>query len=226
MTFHLKELKLKQVKHFSCTRLFLTENIKMATIPRLLIVQSIGRRYFSGTAQALSQESPVGFVGLGNMGGHMARNLLKKGYPVIAYDVSKDALASLKNEGANVADSPAEVAANVSRLVSMLPASAEVQEVYGGKKGILSTVKKGTLMLDSSTIDPSVSQEVAAQSQKQGAVFMDSPVSGGVNAARDGILTFMVGGPESSFAQAKALLDNMGRNVVYCGPVGTGQVSY
>ncbi|KAI8737989.1 3-hydroxyisobutyrate dehydrogenase, mitochondrial [Biomphalaria glabrata] len=197
----------------------------MAMLSRLSALKAAGRRCFSCTTQVLSQETPVGFVGLGNMGGHMARNLLKKGYPVIAFDVSKDTLSTLKNDGAVVAESPAEVAANVSHLVSMLPASAEVQEVYGGKKGILSTVKKGTLLLDSSTIDPSVSQQVAALAEKQGATFMDSPVSGGVNAARDGILTFMVGGPEASFAQAKALLDNMGKNVVYCGPVGTGQAA-
>ncbi|XP_059154192.1 3-hydroxyisobutyrate dehydrogenase, mitochondrial-like [Physella acuta] len=190
-----------------------------------LVIRNAAVRNFSCSSRFQAEESPVGFVGLGNMGGHMARNLLKKGYPVVAFDVSKSSLDALKSDGASIANSPAEVAANVSRLVSMLPASAEVQEVYTGKNGILSTVKKGTLLLDSSTIDPSVSQEVAAKAQKIGAVFMDSPVSGGVNAARDGVLTFMVGGPESSFEQAKALLDNMGKNVVYCGPVGTGQAA-
>ncbi|GFO24168.1 3-hydroxyisobutyrate dehydrogenase [Plakobranchus ocellatus] len=124
-----------------------------------------------------------------------------------------------------IASSPAEVAQGVSKIISMLPASAEVQEVYGGKDGILSTAQKGTLLLDSSTIDPSVSQEVAKQAETKGAVFMDAPVSGGVNAARDGVLTFMVGGPEGSFAEAKAILDNMGKNIVHCGAVGTGQAA-
>ncbi|GFS21356.1 3-hydroxyisobutyrate dehydrogenase [Elysia marginata] len=159
------------------------------------------------------------------MGGHMARNLLKKGYPVVAYDISQESLAALKKDGASVAGTPAEVAQGVTKLVSMLPASAEVQEVYAGKDGILSTVQKGTLLLDSSTIDPSVSQAMAVQAEARGAVFMDAPVSGGVNAARDGILTFMVGGPDGNFPEAKDLLANMGKNIVHCGAVGTGQAA-
>ncbi|XP_012940528.2 3-hydroxyisobutyrate dehydrogenase, mitochondrial [Aplysia californica] len=159
------------------------------------------------------------------MGGHMARNLMKKGYPVVAFDVSQDSLATLKADGASVASSPAEVAFGVDRLVTMLPANAHVQEVYTGPSGILSTVREGTLLLDSSTIDPAVSKAVAAQAGEKGAVYMDAPVSGGVNAARDGILTFMVGGTESDFGTAKALLENMGKNIVHCGAVGTGQAA-
>ncbi|CAG5114969.1 unnamed protein product, partial [Candidula unifasciata] len=168
---------------------------------------------------------PIGFIGLGNMGGHMARNLLKKGYPVIAFDVSKDSLSCLQEEGATVADSPAGVASSVTRLVSMLPASQQVQEVYAGKQGIFSTVQAGTLLIDCSTIDPSVSQQIATQAEQHGAMFLDAPVSGGVNAARDAGLTFMVGGSESSFNQAKVILDSMGKNVVHCGVVGTGQAA-
>lgn len=155
----------------------------------------------------------------------MARNLLKKGYPVVAYDISQESLEALRKDGATVASTPAEVAQGVTKLVSMLPASPEVLQVYAGKDGILSTVQKGTLLIDSSTIDPSVSQDMAAEAAARGAVFMDAPVSGGVNAARDGILTFMVGGPDGSFPETKELLDNMGKNIVHCGAVGTGQAA-
>lgn len=181
-------------------------------------------RFFSSSARCMSQPT-VGFVGLGNMGAHMARNLLKKGYPVVAFDVSQDSLAGLKADGASVASCPAEVASGVDRLVTMLPASAHVQSVYNGSDGILSTVRPGCLMLDSSTIDPAVSVEVAVLAGEKGAIYMDAPVSGGVMAARDGALTFMCGGPEDKFAEAKAILDNMGKNVVYTGAVGTGQAA-
>uniref|UniRef100_A0A0B6YUP5 3-hydroxyisobutyrate dehydrogenase n=1 Tax=Arion vulgaris TaxID=1028688 RepID=A0A0B6YUP5_9EUPU len=191
----------------------------------IFLTMKTSKRKFSCSSQTLAGESPVGFVGLGNMGGHMARNLLKKGYPVVAFDVSEESLSSLKSDGAKIADSPAKVAAEVTRLISMLPASKEVKDVYTGKNGIFSSVKKGTLLVDCSTIDPSVSIEMAAHAEKLQSVFLDAPVSGGVNAARDAGLTFMVGGPESSFIQAKVILDNMGKNVIHCGAVGTGQAA-
>ncbi|CAE1291603.1 HIBADH [Acanthosepion pharaonis] len=86
-------------------------------------------------------------------------------------------------------------------------------------------MQKGTLLMDSSTIDPSVSQEIATKAEELGASFVDSPVSGGVNAAKDRLLTFMVGGKESAFAEAKVYLDMMGKNVIHCGAVGTGQAA-
>ena len=108
----------------------------------------------------------------------------------------------------------------------MLPSNPHVMEVYSGSKGILSTVQSGSILIDSSTIAPQTSQDVANQSLEIGAIYLDAPVSGGVNAARDGILTFMVGGPADSFTEAKKLLDLMGKNVVHCGAVGTGQLDY
>ncbi|XP_055455396.1 3-hydroxyisobutyrate dehydrogenase, mitochondrial-like [Psammomys obesus] len=105
----------------------------------------------------------------------------------------------------------------------MLPTSMHSVEVYSEAIGILKKVKKGSLLIDSSTIDPSVSKELAKEVEKMGAVFMDAPVSGGVGAARSGNLTFMVGGVEDKFAAAQELLRCMGSNVVYCGAVGSGQ---
>lgn len=172
-----------------------------------------------------SSNATVGFIGLGNMGGHMAQNLLKSGKSLIVYDISAEACNSLKNAGAAVGESPAEVATKANKIVTMLPSSPHVKAVYSGEQGIFGTMQKGTLLMDSSTIDPSVSQEIATKAEELGASFVDSPVSGGVNAAKDRLLTFMVGGKESAFAEAKVYLDMMGKNVIHCGAVGTGQAA-
>lgn len=181
-------------------------------------------RCFSVSTQS-NQSETIGFVGLGNMGASMARNLLNNNYPVIVYDISKDQVKSLEESGATSAPSPADIAAETRTIVTMLPSSPHVREVYAGSNGIFSTVKAGTLLLDSSTIDPAVSQEMEKIADVKGATFMDAPVSGGVVAARDALLTFMVGGKASSFEKAKDVLGNMGKNVVHCGAVGTGQAA-
>lgn len=167
----------------------------------------------------------VGFIGLGNMGAHMARNLLKNNHQVIVYDVSTEVIAAVTESGATVAKSPAEIASKTKTIVTMLPSSPHVQEVYTGKNGIFSAVQSGSLLLDSSTIDPAVSREMDKLATGKGATYMDAPVSGGVVAARDALLTFMVGGQESGFARGKTILEKMGKNVVHCGPSGTGQAA-
>ncbi|XP_022105573.1 3-hydroxyisobutyrate dehydrogenase, mitochondrial-like [Acanthaster planci] len=182
-------------------------------------------RCFSVSSQQKASMTPIGFIGLGNMGGHMAKNLLKQGYPLVVHDVYPEAVTEMQDLGASVADSAADVAEKVDRIVTMLPSSPNVIEAYNSSNGILSTIRKGALLIDSSTIDPSVAKEVAAQAEKKGAVYMDAPVSGGVNAARDALLTFMVGGKAEEFDAAKELLQCMGKNVVNTGPVGTGQAA-
>ncbi|XP_042672853.1 3-hydroxyisobutyrate dehydrogenase, mitochondrial [Centrocercus urophasianus] len=176
-------------------------------------------------SRAMASKTPVGFIGLGNMGNPMAKNLIKHGYPVIAYDVFPEACKEFQDLGAQVTDSPADVAEKADRIITMLPSSPNAIEVYTGANGILKKVKKGSLLIDSSTIDPTVSKELAKAVEKMGAVFMDAPVSGGVGAARAGNLTFMVGGVEQEFDAAKELLICMGSNVLYCGEVGTGQAA-
>ncbi|TRY65715.1 hypothetical protein DNTS_005561 [Danionella cerebrum] len=161
----------------------------------------------------MASKTPVGFVGVGNMGTPMARNLLKNGYPVIATDVFPESCKELQDLGAQVLDCPAEVAEKADRIITMLPSSPNVIEVYTGANGILST------------IDPAVSKEMAVAAEKMGAVFMDAPVSGGVGAASMAKLTFMVGGVEEEFNAAQELLTCMGANVVYCGQVGSGQAA-
>ncbi|XP_075414358.1 3-hydroxyisobutyrate dehydrogenase, mitochondrial isoform X2 [Tenrec ecaudatus] len=173
----------------------------------------------------MASKTPVGFIGLGNMGNPMAKNLMKHGYPLIVCDVFPDACREFQDKGEQVVSSPADVAEKADRIITMLPTSMNAIEVYSGANGILKNVKKGSLLIDSSTIDPSVSKELAKEVEKMGAVFMDAPVSGGVGAARSGNLTFMVGGVEEEFAAAKELLGCMGSNVLYCGAVGTGQAA-
>ncbi|XP_071497756.1 3-hydroxyisobutyrate dehydrogenase, mitochondrial-like [Diadema antillarum] len=177
------------------------------------------------SVRGMASMTPIGFIGLGNMGGHMARNLLDKGFPLVVCDVYPEAVASIAQLGADVADTPAEVAEKADRIITMLPSSPNVLEVYTGENGILSKVQSGSLLIDSSTIDPAVTKDVAALAEQKGATFMDAPVSGGVNAARDGILTFMVGGKSEEFKAVEELLRNMGKNVVHTGPVGTGEAA-
>lgn len=177
---------------------------------------------FSG--RSVSQV-PVGFIGLGNMGSHMARNLLEKGHCVVVYDVYPESMTQLVDRGALIAQSPAEVADRCDRIITMLPSSPHVQEVYAGENGIFQQVKPGTLLIDSSTIDPTVTRDLAIMAEKRSAVFLDAPVSGGVNAAKDAKLTFMVGGKEAEFQATREILLCMGENVVHCGEVGTGQAA-
>ncbi|XP_075883542.1 3-hydroxyisobutyrate dehydrogenase b [Nelusetta ayraudi] len=175
------------------------------------------------SSRSMASKTPVGFIGLGNMGNPMAKNLLKHGYPIIATDVFPESCKEVQELGAQIVDNPADVAEKADRIITMLPSSPNVIEVYTGANGILKKVKKGSLLIDSSTIDPTVSKEMAAAAEKMGAVLMDAPVSGGVGAASSGKLTFMVGGAEEEFTAAKELLSCMGTNVIYCGQVGTGQ---
>uniref|UniRef100_A0AAR2L6Y9 3-hydroxyisobutyrate dehydrogenase n=1 Tax=Pygocentrus nattereri TaxID=42514 RepID=A0AAR2L6Y9_PYGNA len=183
---------------------------------------SRGGQFFS---RSMASKTQVGFIGLGNMGNPMAKNLIKHGYPVIASDVFPESCKELQELGAQILDTPADVADKADRIITMLPSSPNVMDVYTGPNGILKKVKKGSLLIDSSTIDPAVSKEMAIAAEKMGAVFMDAPVSGGVGAATSGKLTFMVGGAEEEFTAAKELLSCMGANVVYCGQVGTGQAA-
>ncbi|XP_033732156.1 3-hydroxyisobutyrate dehydrogenase, mitochondrial-like [Pecten maximus] len=181
------------------------------------------KRDFSVSTRCLNDT--VGFIGLGNMGNHMARNLINKGHKLLVFDVSQTATDGLRAAGADVASCPAEVAAGAKKIVTMLPETQHVDAVYSGEKGIFSQVQDGSLLIDSSTIDPATSQAMAITAKGHNSVYVDAPVSGGVNAARDSVLTFMVGSPEESFENVKALLDCMGKNVVHCGAVGTGQAA-
>lgn len=168
----------------------------------------------------------IGFLGLGNMGGPMARNLLKAGHRLSVYDPSAAAVAGLAEAGAQPAASPAEIArAGVEAIITMLPAAAQVRQVYLGDDGLLAHVPAGVLLIDSSTIDPMSAREVAAAAARNGNPMVDAPVSGGTVGAAAATLTFMVGGSEAQFQQAQPILSAMGRNIVHCGASGNGQVA-
>uniref|UniRef100_A0A1I7ZIL9 3-hydroxyisobutyrate dehydrogenase n=1 Tax=Steinernema glaseri TaxID=37863 RepID=A0A1I7ZIL9_9BILA len=174
--------------------------------------------------------SLVGFIGLGNMGSHMARNLIKNGVKLVVYDVDAVRVAELKSDGADVAQHPADVAVASKTIVTMLPSSPHVRAVYGttpvgSDTGLLAKMQPGTLCMDSSTIDQSASIEVAAAVAKKQSSYVDAPVSGGVVGAQNATLTFMVGGDDASFKAASKYLDMMGKNTVHCGKVGSGQAA-
>lgn len=168
----------------------------------------------------------IGFLGLGNMGGPMARNLLKAGHEVTVFDLSATAVSGLVEAGAKEATSPAVVAqAGIETIITMLPAAAHVKQVYLGDDGLLAHVPADVLLIDSSTIDPMSAREVAAAAAKNGNPMLDAPVSGGTVGAAAGTLTFMVGGSEADFQKAQPILAAMGKNIVHCGDTGNGQVA-
>lgn len=186
-----------------------------------------GASFASTAAAAAAEEGPIGFIGLGNMGGPMARSLLRAGRQVVAFDVSEANLAALASAGAARAGSPAAVAAAARTVVTMLPSNPHVRQVYLGERGVLSSggSAEGALLIDCSTCEPAVSQEVAAAASARGATLLDAPVSGGTIGAEQATLTFMVGGAEEAFLSAEPLLKHMGKKIVHCGDVGMGQAA-
>ncbi|MFV8835764.1 3-hydroxyisobutyrate dehydrogenase [Aquisalimonas sp.] len=167
----------------------------------------------------------IGFIGLGNMGGPMAANLVKAGHAVRVFDLSKEAVQRLEGAGATGCASAAEAATGVEIVVTMLPAGRHVRELYLGEGGLLATAARGTLLVDSSTIDADTARAVAAEAEQAGCPMIDAPVSGGVAGAEAGKLIFMVGGETAPVEQARPVLDIMGRAVFHAGPAGAGQVA-
>eukprot|EP01116_Phalansterium_solitarium_P024956 TRINITY_DN931_c0_g2_i1.p1 TRINITY_DN931_c0_g2~~TRINITY_DN931_c0_g2_i1.p1 ORF type:complete len:330 (-),score=111.71 TRINITY_DN931_c0_g2_i1:143-1132(-) len=182
-------------------------------------------RGFSASAVNAQKKSAVGFIGLGNMGGHMAANLAKHGHPLVVFDVNTAAVGRLQQlPDVRGAATPSEVASQVDVVITMLPSSPHVQSVYSAANGVFAGLRRGSLLIDTSTIDPTAARTVAAAAVSHGAAMIDAPVSGGVGGAEAGTLTFMVGGDAESFDRAKPLLQCMGKNIVHCGSAGNGQV--
>lgn len=164
----------------------------------------------------------IGFIGLGNMGMPMLEQLLKAGYPVRAFDVSKHACTDAGVFGATVATSIADAANGAAIVITMLPAGQHVQAVYLADDGLVASAAPGTLLIDSSTIDVETSRAVGTAAVATGLEMIDAPVTGGVMAARIGKLNFIVGGAEASFERARPVLEVMGQNLLYAGPQGSG----
>ncbi|WP_288944643.1 3-hydroxyisobutyrate dehydrogenase [uncultured Marinobacter sp.] len=167
----------------------------------------------------------ITFIGLGNMGGPMAGNLVKAGHEVTVFDLSKDAVAALVSEGAKTADTAHEAANGAECVITMLPAGQHVEAVYLGDDGLLAKLPAGTLVIDSSTIAPETARGVAEVARAKDIPFLDAPVSGGVGGAKAGTLTFICGGSEEAFNKAKPILDAMGKNIFHAGDHGSGQVA-
>lgn len=178
-------------------------------------------------ALASAPEGGVGFIGLGNMGGYMAANLLRKsGLPVTVFDINPTATAKLRALGATVAASPKEVAERSPALVvTMLPSSPHARAAYLGENGVLAGAQSSALLVDASTIDPQAARDISRAAADLGLTMVDAPVSGGTPGAEAGTLTFMVGANDAAtFGRASGYLAHMGKNVVLCGGVGSGQV--
>ena len=169
--------------------------------------------------------SKIAFIGLGNMGLPMAKNLVAAGYNVTGFDLSDDAKASLKAAGGQSADTIAAAVADAEIIVSMLPAGKHVTAVYTESDGVIANAAAGALLIDSSTIDVDTARAVSAKAEAAGFAMVDAPVSGGVGGAAAGTLTFMVGGTEDAYEAAKPVLDIMGQNIFHAGGSGNGQVA-
>ncbi len=167
----------------------------------------------------------IGFIGAGNMGGPMLANLVKAGHSVTAFDLSQAALDAAKEAGAAIAASHGDAVAGCEAVITMLPAGAQVREVYMGEGGVLERAAEGTLLIDCSTIDVTTAREVCDAAAVRGLEMLDAPVSGGTAGAEAGALTFMVGGADSAFARCEAILDPMAKTVVHAGPSGNGQTA-
>ncbi len=156
----------------------------------------------------------VGFIGLGNMGGPMVRNLIKAGHSLKVYDLSEEAINFAVQAGAMATKSVKEASSEVDFVVTMVPVGSNVKEIFL-ENGILTAASPGTVMIDSSTIDVQSAQTVHEAAKSAGFNMIDAPVSGGVIGADAGTLTFMCGGDKESFEKAKPILQGMGKNIVH-----------
>ena len=167
----------------------------------------------------------VGFIGLGIMGAPMARRLLAAGFPLTVHSRSPGPVDALVESGAESATSPAELAGVSDVVVTMLPDTPDVDHVMLGGDGVVAGAPAGSLVIDMSTIDPGPTRAIAEQLATRDVEMLDAPVSGGERGAIDGTLSIMVGGSEGAFARAMPILQAMGKNIVYVGPSGAGQIT-
>lgn len=164
----------------------------------------------------------IAFIGLGNMGGPMAGNLVAAGHDVRAFDLSQASRDAAAELGVGIAGSAQEAVAEAEIVVTMLPAGKHVLSVWAD---ILPAAKPGTLLIDSSTIDVESARKAHALAAERGCLSLDAPVSGGVGGAKGATLTFMVGGTEEAFGRGEPILAKMGRKIVHCGAAGNGQAA-
>jgi len=162
----------------------------------------------------------IAFIGLGNMGGPMAANLVKAGHRVVAFDLVAASRDQAKSDGAAIAESSVSSVKGAEVVITMLPAGKHVLGVWNE---VVPAMAKGTLIIDCSTIDVESSKQAHAFARKHGVASVDAPVSGGTGGAKGATLTFMCGGEDKAFAAAKPVLEKMGKKIVHCGGAGAGQ---
>ncbi|HEY8498001.1 MAG TPA: 2-hydroxy-3-oxopropionate reductase [Limnochordales bacterium] len=167
----------------------------------------------------------IAFIGLGIMGRPMARNLLKAGFRLRVHNRSRGPVDQLAAEGAVPASSPAEAAAGADAVITMLPDSPDVEQVVMGPSGVAEGLRRGGVLIDMSTISPIVTRELANRLAARGIAMLDAPVSGGERGAREGTLSIMVGGDEAVFRACRPIFEALGRQIVYMGPSGAGQLT-
>ncbi len=167
----------------------------------------------------------VGYIGLGLMGKSMARNLLKAGYPLVVHNRSRAAVDELVAEGAQSAESPAEVARQSDVVFTNLPDTPDVELVVLGENGIFDGAHKGMIYVDNSTIKPGMARTIAKKLAEKGVPCLDAPVSGGDIGARDGTLTIMVGGEAAALERVMPIFEAMGKTITHVGAAGAGQVT-
>lgn len=167
----------------------------------------------------------VGFIGLGLMGTPMSKNLIRSGYKVTVWNRTKQRMDELAEAGAAIGSSPADVASNSEVIVTIVSDSDDVSEVILGKEGVIDGVRSDSVVIDMSTISPSVTREITTNLQAKNVHMLDAPVSGGVNGAEAGTLSIMVGGDKDAFNQCVPILEAMGSNITHCGSNGMGQVT-
>ena len=166
----------------------------------------------------------IGFVGLGTMGGQMARRLAASGYRVTGYDVNPDSAGRAREGGVLLAASPGGAAETADFVLSSLPDPDTVRRAYLGADGVLSTARRGTTLVDLSTIDPDTWREVAAAAKSKGVDCLDAPVSGGPTEAGNGKLVFLIGGDPAVLERCRPILLTLGTDLHHIGPLGSGQV--
>src|SRR6201993_4309423 len=162
----------------------------------------------------------IAFIGLGNMGGPMAANLVKAGHKVVAFDLVASSRDQAKTDGATIAESATASVKGADVVITMLPAGKHVLAVWSD---VVPAMTKGALIIDCSTIDVESSKQAHVLAAKHGVSSVDAPVSGGTGGAKGATLTFMCGGDDRAFAAAKPILEKMGKKIVHCGAAGAGQ---
>ncbi|WP_326799214.1 2-hydroxy-3-oxopropionate reductase [Streptomyces sp. NBC_01808] len=165
----------------------------------------------------------IAWIGLGIMGSPMSENLIAAGYQVTGYTLEQDKLDRLAKAGGTAAGSIAEAVADADVIITMVPASPQVEAVAYGPDGILAHARSGALLVDMSSITPQTSVDLAKNAAERGIRVLDAPVSGGEAGAVEAVLSIMVGGEQADFERARPVFEALGRTIVHCGPHGAGQ---